>query len=715
MIHLIKSGKILLLSLICVLISGKLYAESVTKEKVTITYEILEDGSYKIIDVMNGSPSKIILHIGKYVTTIKAGGSAKIKKVSRGPVKFDYPRSSGHTLLAYKEAPVQEKEILQPNPADSIKQETDTTEKTEATATVSSSKSNKKEKTNKKDEAQSVASSKPITTDGYSIALNLLNKDDFFGNEAVDAYTQKVDSYVYALSQSNDQRQFLVDNEINQFLKNSEHELESKKAEIPTIASNIIRAAKINNSSSRSAFLNSIIEQLTNRLNIRKTSFLALQDAVNKIDDEHPNEISKKESIINYAIISVIVLILFIWLGCVVMKKRNKTKPSHSSIATKQPQDESNVNNQAIVVRRRTTTILKKQDIDDVKVNSDYLIIKSSEYTQDSAVRNIYLKNTCIKEIYNLYAEDLRDTNKPKEDGCMVLGRWIYDEDSNTYDVSLETVVFPGDDAIFKEYELNFGGKIKLRVAEKLRKLRKETNLQYDLVCWIHSHPGLGVFFSNSDVNVQMQLKHAQHPNFLVAFVIDILTSDQQMGIFTFRKDGSINSKGDLTKLYSLEELYKWALKSENVSFNPDNYYNVIESAKTKLPACNGIELNNSAIIDLTQIIIDSKTDIIGWIIGVEADIKGNKEFIVSKIVQSEVKPTTGVIGVLIGVTHMSVPTIQRLINTENINPSFILVYSSKQNTLTSIPVINGELITDEHFYGEETIENLKIWTRRKR
>ena len=183
---------------------------------------------------------------------------------------------------------------------------------------------------------------------------------------------------------------------------------------------------------------------------------------------------------------------------------------------------DASTDNPAIVVRRRTTSILKKQCLDDVIDNPAYMVINTADFTPDSAVRRVYIKNSCIKDVYNLYAEDLRNTENPKEDGCMVLGRWVHDELSHTYDISLEEVVFPGDDAVFKEYELNFGGKIKLRIAEKLRKLRRDTNLQYDLVCWIHSHPGLGVFFSNSDVNVQMQLKHSQHPNFLIAFVVDI-------------------------------------------------------------------------------------------------------------------------------------------------------------------------------------------------
>lgn len=212
-----------------------------------------------------------------------------------------------------------------------------------------------------------------------------------------------------------------------------------------------------------------------------------------------------------------------------------------------------------------------------------------------------------------------------------------------------------------------------------------------------------------------MQLKHSQHPYFLIAFVVDILTSDQEMGIFTFRKDGSMNSKGDLKRMYSLEDMYKWALESDKASFNPENYHNILGPAKMKMPTCNGIELNNSSIIDLTQIVIEPTTGIVGWAVGTTVGLNESKEYVVSSIVKADEKPSAGIIGILLNVTHMSLPTIQRLIADENINFSFVLVYSSKQNTLTSIPVINGELITDEHFYGEETIDSLKIWTRRKR
>ena len=185
--------------------------------------------------------------------------------------------------------------------------------------------------------------------------------------------------------------------------------------------------------------------------------------------------------------------------------------------------------------------------------------------------------------------------------------------------------------------------------------------------------------------------------------------------IFTFRKDGNINSKGDITKMYSLEDMYKWALQSERSSFSHDNYFNILENAKLKLPSCKGVELNNSSIIDLTQIVVEPETGIVGWAVGTTVENKNSQEFAVSSIVRSAEKPITGIIGCVISMTHMSFPTIQRLIARDSVNLSFVLVYSSKQQSLTTIPVINGELLSDEQFYGDINIDDLKIWTRRKR
>ena len=337
--------------------------------------------------------------------------------------------------------------------------------------------------------------------------------------------------------------------------------------------------------------------------------------------------------------------------------------------------------------------------------NDAYKAIDCADFCADSAVRRIYLKNTCIKDIYNLYAEDLRNPENPNEDGCMVLGRWVYDDSNDEYYVSLEEIVKPGDDAVFKEYELNFGGKIKLKVSEKLRRLRRETNLQYDMTCWVHSHPGLGVFFSNADSSVQMQLKHPTHPKFLVAIVIDILTPNQEMGIFTFKHDLSINSKADLQKMYSLEELYKWAVESDRNSFKHEDYRNIMQTASTRIDSHYGIELSNGAIIDMCQLQTEKEDGLLAWVYGYACENNGKTEFVLNSVSKSKIAQDYNLIGCYINGAHCSIPTIKRIIGNDFSSIQFILFYSTVDDVLTSIPVIDSKVSV--HYCPRKSFNNL--------
>ena len=412
---------------------------------------------------------------------------------------------------------------------------------------------------------------------------------------------------------------------------------------------------------------------------------------------------------LNVIVIAVLLAVLCVWFFYARRKKRHKFSPAPAT------RDLEHGDMPTIVVRRKTTSILKRQSLEDVTVNKGFLKIECTDFCEDSAVRCIYLKNTCIKEIYNLYAEDLRNPDNPKEDGCMVLGRWVQDKETGEYFVSLEQIVKPGDDAVFQEYELNFGGKIKLKVAEKLRKLRRETNLQYDLTCWVHSHPGLGVFFSNSDDNVQHQLKHPTHPNFLTAIVIDILTPEQELGIFTFKRDGTVNSKNDLKRLYSLEAWHEWAVESDKYAFKAEDHYNILSKAENCQPTCAGVELSNSSIIDMCELVSQTVSGIAGWAYGYKYQSEGQTEYVVKNITKSHIVGDGGVSGCLVVGTHCSIPTIRKIVALYVSKINFVLFYSTSDETVTAIPLNGGQLNTDETCYGEETLKNLKIWTRRRR
>jgi hypothetical protein len=372
-------------------------------------------------------------------------------------------------------------------------------------------------------------------------------------------------------------------------------------------------------------------------------------------------------------------------------------------------------NDPGITVLNTTSTIQRKKSLDDVVNSENYLKIDSVDFCGDTTIRTMYIKDTCIKDIYNMYAEDLRNPDSPKEDGCMVLGRWVQDEKTKKYDVSLEYVVYPSDDAVFTEYELNFGGKIQVKKKEMLRRLRRNTDLQYDLTCWVHSHPGLHVFFSNSDNNVHLQLNHPAEHKFLTAFVIDILTPEQELGIFTFKSDGTVNSKQDLKKMYSLEQMYQWALQTGRNTTKEEDYFNTLSKAFLNADKCHGIHLSNSAIIDMAIMTAEHGVGFIGMVHGFSKQ-KGEKtDYFVSVISLYDNVPDNELIGCFIVSAHCSIPSIRRIIVPYIDKIHFVMVYATSDGVLTSIPIIWKELCSNENYYGEQKLEDLKIWTRRRR
>lgn len=375
----------------------------------------------------------------------------------------------------------------------------------------------------------------------------------------------------------------------------------------------------------------------------------------------------------------------------------------------------NNTGQNDIIIRRKTSTVLHKQSIDDVVNNPNYMVLNCNEFSNDTAVKTMYIKNSCILDIYNRYADDLRNPNNPKEDGCMVLGRWIHDEKLDEYAVTLEEIVLPGDDAVFAEYELDFGGKIKVKINERLRKLRRETDLQYDLTCWVHSHPGLGVFFSNTDCNLHLLHKHPTHPKLLTAIVIDILTPQQELGVFTFKHDMGINSKADLKQLYSLEEWYKWAVDSKRNAAFDEEHLDALENAKSKNTECQSIRLSNSTIIDMDLIAANPNRNSLYFVHGFSIQQSNQTTHVAALIKDTDTMVDNELVGCFMVVTHRSYPTIKNAIGDYLDKIKFALVYSIADGMLSSIPVISNELCADETFYGKQPLEELKIWTRRKR
>ncbi len=549
--------------------------------------------------------------------------------------------------------------------------------------------------------------------------------DPFLSDETQTRLNNEIEQYLDALLHRSDKAEYAEKNELTLFVQDQRQQLEQYRKKAPLLIENILQ--NYNDLDAETAVnyrkeMEAALEQ----------KFTTLENNVKRLDDEIQIEPAKTIADWNWKLIGAIVgalLLLIIVFAIISRSKKNKNvtpgpvTPRNNTRSNGGQGGQQQSADGGIVVRRKTATILKKQSLEDVIDNPNYMQVDAIDFCYESAVRRMYIKNSCIEDIYNLYAEDLRNPESPKEDGCMVLGRWVHDPESNEYYVSLEEIVLPGDDAVFEEYALNFGGKIKLKVLEQLRKLRRETNLQYDLTCWVHSHPGLGVFFSNSDTSVQDQLKHPQHPNFLTAIVVDILTPMQDVGIFTYRRDTTINSKSDLKKMYSLIEWHQWAQESLKTAvqrpvnakpqeFNSVEYFNALENAKEHDDNCAGVQLSKNAVVDICMDLTGQGDDIIAMMHGFASQRGQKVEYVAEKISDKDVEPKLSLTGCFIAAPHCSIPTVRRVVANYLDRIRFVVVYTPSDGLLTTIPVINSDLCTDEQFYGEQRLEDLKTWIK---
>ncbi len=562
--------------------------------------------------------------------------------------------------------------------------------------------------------------------------MERIQADPFLSDRAQNALNDEIEHHIHNMLNWQDKAAYAADNHLREYVDSIRALVGHNREQSSVLITLIIEATQEQyfnmDAQLRGATRDSMATIIDEKLSRLEINLSRLDGEIN-VKEETP--LIDWENL-NWKLIGIIAgaLLFLILILIIVSKSKKKTpKPVHNNYyggsGNRNSQGNGNSGEPGIVVRRKTATILKKQSLEDVIDNPNYLQVDALDFCYESAVRRMYIKNTCIIDIYNMYAEDLRNPDNPKEDGCMVLGRWVHDPENNEYYVSLEDIVLPGDDAVFEEYALNFGGKIKLKVLEQLRKLRRETNLQYDLTCWVHSHPGLGVFFSNSDVSVQEQLKHPTHPLFLTALVVDILTPMQDVGVFTYQRDTTINSKNDLKKMYSLIEWYQWAKSSLEQApqvvattpkeFKSVEYFNTLEHAERHDEKCYSVQLGKDLVVDMCMALAGKDNGIAGMIHGLVSQ-RGSKTEVAGEQLSDNVEePKMSLVGCFVVAPHCSIPTVRRAVADYLDRIKFVVVYTPNDGLLTTIPVVDNDLIVEDYFYGEQRLENLKQWIKKGR
>lgn len=544
----------------------------------------------------------------------------------------------------------------------------------------------------------------------------------YFSEATLQSLNDEVTEHIDKLQHWKDRKGYIQENNLTEFVASQEEELKNQKAGTSAVIDQFMTQYSGKLISDTTACRDSLENIVYDKLAKLETNLNVLERELNDNDKGAGGELPLTTIL---AIAGGILALLIIWaIVSSTKKKKKKTAPVVNTTNINRGPNKANPNEPGIVVRRKTATILKKQSLEDVIDNPHYMKIDLEDCCFESAVRRMYIKDTCVMDIYNMYLPDLESPQDAKEYGCMVLGRWVYDAENSEYYVSLEQVVLPGDDAVFDEYELNFGGKIKLRVLETLRKLRRETNLQYDLTCWVHSHPGLTVFFSNADSNVQDQLKHPQHPKFLTALVIDTLTPTMETGVFTYHRDMTLNSRNDLKKLYSLKEWYAWAQKSmeakeevkeERPKEEVAPYFNTLAESKEHTTACFGINLSRDMIVDICMSLSNQTNGIAGIIHGQSNKKDQLTEYIAERLSDNDQEENLELLGCFVVTPHLSIPSVRKIIGDKIGQYKFVLVYTPTDGMLTSIPVMADDLCSYESYYGIQKLEDLKLWTKKNR
>jgi hypothetical protein len=544
----------------------------------------------------------------------------------------------------------------------------------------------------------------------------------YFNEATIQSLNDEVTAHIEKLQNWKDRDAYIEDNHLTEFVSSQKDELTKQKDEVGNLIDQFMMQYSGKQITDSTACRDSLENIVYDKLVRLETSLNQLEREMNAKPE---NQLGGLPMNAILGIVGAIVALLLIWAIVSATRKR-KSKPAPVAKTTNVNRGSANTGSgeAGIVVRRKTATILKKQSLEDVIDNPHYMKINLEDCCYESAVRRMYIKDSCLVDIFNMYLPDVEDPDNAREFGCMVLGRWVYDAENSEYYVSLEQIVLPGDDAVFDEYELNFGGKIKLKVLELLRKLRRETNLQYDLTCWIHSHPGLTVFFSNADSNVQDQLKHPQHPKFLTALVVDTLTPTMETGVFTYHRDMTLNTRNDLKKLYSLVEWYEWAQKSVDSEYEVSDetpaetdtpYFNTLAESKEHTTACFGINLSRDTIVDLCMSLSNQTNGIAGFIHGHAKTKDQLTEFVAERLSNKEKEENMESVGCFVVAPHLSIPSVRKVVGEKVGQFKFVLVYTPSDGVLTSIPVMADDLCGYESYYGSQKLEDLKLWTKNNR
>ena len=178
--------------------------------------------------------------------------------------------------------------------------------------------------------------------------------------------------------------------------------------------------------------------------------------------------------------------------------------------------------------------------------------------------------------------------------------------------------------------------------------------------------------------------------------------------------------------MYSLIEWYHWAEESLKTSvqrpvsaapkeFKPVEYFNALRNASEHDDACYGVQLSKDVVVDICMDLAGEGDDVLAMLHGFASQNGQQVEYVAEKVSNNDREPKFSLTGCFVAAPHCSIPTVRRAVAEYLDRIRFVMVYTPNDGLLTTIPVINSDLCTDESYYSEQRLEELKTWIKQGR
>ena len=438
-----------------------------------------------------------------------------------------------------------------------------------------------------------------------------------------------------------------------------------------------------------------------------------------------------------YLIMFILVISILIFGARVYYKalKARKKKPKTAKPVIVSTDDEEKSTSGGITITKTLSNHeTKGRGLSQVRAKAgiDFLELDLSIEWDDTTVQKIYFERNCIIKTYRFFEDSVREVDTDttaNETGGYLIGRWDKNKDDpSKFDISLEDFIEPGDDATFSRYQLNFGAKIGIKLQKALENCRQKEDKDFIMTAWFHSHPGLKIFLSDYDLNVQKDFSRNDNNLKMIALVIDPYTEKWETGIFAYKSSGEMNNSQDSKQFYSLDDMYQWALSPVNE--NSDSFFSTSLQTTYQDTVINKVSFSNPCILQIKRYLEDNQSnyDINDTMVFIEGDkiLKEAGKFdIVLKSLHNTNEETSeentaknNILSCIIKTSGDYSSLNEKLINPDIIDNKILLVivYNYDDSTIIALPKNKtGDFNNIPENIKKISLADMISWTRKRK